>query len=73
MKRELTSINSAFRTPFYHILDVIADEVHDKIRRVLLALSISNMHVNHYLRLLPQSFLIIGKNLRNQAQTMFTS
>ena len=54
------------------IIDVIIpNEGLDKRRQPLLELSISGRYRGHYLRLLPQSYTAIPKNLRRQAKAVF--
>ena len=51
---------------------IIADENLDKWRQSLLELAISGRHKNHYLWLLTQSYTAVSKNIRRQAEAIFT-
>ena len=51
--------------------DIIADEIIDKRRQLLLELAILGRHRGHYLWLLTQSYSGIPKNLRRQVKAIF--
>ena len=60
-----------FLEVLFIIDDIIANESLDKRRQLLLELSISGRHRDHYLWLLNQSYLDIPKKLREQVKAIF--
>ena len=60
-----------FLEVLFIIDDIIANESLDKRRQPLLELAISGRHRGHYLWLLTQSYKVIPKKLREQANSFF--